>query len=90
MEKTINLLCKKLLKPRCDTNSIEEMKKNVMWYLLEKNENKDKILKYEFAISNELTIKFYVCLLENAMSYSRTHIIKHLDIIETIAYLCFF
>ncbi len=90
MELTINLLQKKLLRPRIDNTSIEEMQKNIMWYVLEKNPLKDEILKYEFAISNESTIKFYVCLLENAMSYSRNYIIKHLNMVETIAFLCFF
>lgn len=61
-----------------------------MWYFLEKNDNKDKILEKEFVFGTDSSIKYYVSILENAMSYSRTYIIKYLDFIETIAFLCFF
>ncbi|KAL4508332.1 hypothetical protein ABPG72_003636 [Tetrahymena utriculariae] len=90
LQKTIELLEKKLVKKRTDLSTIQSMKSNVMWYFLEKNENKDKILEKEFAISTDTSIKYYVSILENAMSYSRSYIIKHLDFIETIAFLCFF
>lgn len=90
LEKTMELLESKLLKKRSDPSSIEKMKLNAMWYLLEKNENKDKILEKEFALFSDSSIKYYVSILENAMSYSRSYIIKHLDTIETVAYLCFF
>lgn len=61
-----------------------------MWYFLEKNENKNRILEKEFALFSDNSIKYYVSILENAMSYSRSYIIKHLEFIETVTFLCFF
>lgn len=90
LNKAITLVESRLLKPRTDTSSIEKMKSNIMWYFLEENENRDRILSKEFALFSDTSIKYFVNILENSMSYSRSYVIKHLDIIETVAFLCFF
>lgn len=90
LNKTIQLIEERLLKPRSDMESIEKLKSNVMWHFLENNENRDRILAKEFALFSDTSIKYFVNILENSMSYSRTHVIKHLDTIETVAFLCAF
>lgn len=90
LSKTIELIEQRLLKPRTDMSTIDKLKTNVMWHFLENNENRDRILSKEFALFNETSIKYFVNILENSMSYARSHIIKHLDTIETVAFLCSF
>ena len=90
LETTIQLMKEKVIKKRTDPSSIEKIKSNEMWFMLENNENKDRILEYEFALFSDVSIKYYVNILENAMNYTRTYLLKHIDTVETIAYLCFF
>lgn len=77
MEMIIDLINQKLLKKRTNFKESNEYRKRHLYFMLDNSTYRSDILEYELKIVNKESISYYLTLLENAITYSNTHIIKH-------------
>lgn len=90
LEGIFSIIQKKMLKARTDPEGLKSIQSSALYFLLQHTGLKEKILEYEIAITNTESILWYLSLIENALTYARSHIRKYTDTLEIVVYLCIF
>lgn len=77
MELTMGIIFPKLIRKRQNPSEIASLRSHPLYFLIENHPLKEKILEYELAITNQESLTYYLKLIENALTYSNTHILQY-------------